>query len=458
MESTDAAEFPLSGEKASEVMVAALDLVQLCEYIKDELGPLQGRIREMFHRIVHTRTEILDGLNLKNRLQVTDTVHRPIGMETLVNRGMSTGGNSPVTVTKLLDQGHSMDISAAPSQQQRLMTSAPGQAAPQARQLPRPSILSAWRTDRAAWASIPRPRRDPNRLPERGPQARVPTKHPLSVAEGPQDSSTEGMSDASQGTLEAPVSSSLGAMGSLLKKLSLLLAPNYPLRRSLKHAIKLLEEDLEEIRDALMEQSMVDYNKNKVKYWMEEGSPVDENTGSGDSECGNLIWVIGTPVDGGGASGLEPCAAEDDPGTNGCGATADSADAAATSKITGAEAAGRAGTPPNPDTPNCGNAGRPSIADSRAPWSARWWLTAVIWSWRPATACVSAWSASTVDMGWDAAGTVAIRVPDVATSGINPADCGPAAAGTPGVGTTEEGGTVADESPDVTMVSDTRLL
>lgn len=78
------------------------------------------------------------------------------------------------------------------------------------------------------------------------------------------------MSDASQGTLEAPVSSSLGAMGSLLKKLSLLLAPNYPLWRSLKHAIKLLEEDLEEIRVALMEQSMVDYNRNKVKYWMEE--------------------------------------------------------------------------------------------------------------------------------------------------------------------------------------------
>lgn len=78
------------------------------------------------------------------------------------------------------------------------------------------------------------------------------------------------MTDASQGMLEAPVSSSLSAMGSLLKKISLLLAPNYPLRRSLKHAIKLLEEDLEEIRDALMERSMVDYNKNKVKYWMEE--------------------------------------------------------------------------------------------------------------------------------------------------------------------------------------------
>ena len=61
-------------------------------------------------------------------------------------------------------------------------------------------------------------------------------------------------------------------------------------------------------------------------------------------------------------------------------------------------------------------------------------------------------------MGWDVAGTVAIRVTDVATSGINPSDCGPAAAGTPGVGTAEEGGTVADESPDVTMVSDTRLL
>jgi len=61
-------------------------------------------------------------------------------------------------------------------------------------------------------------------------------------------------------------------------------------------------------------------------------------------------------------------------------------------------------------------------------------------------------------MGWDADGTVGTRVPDVPTIGSNTADCGTAEADTPVVGAAEEGGTVADESPDVTMVSDTRLL
>ncbi|CAD6204569.1 unnamed protein product [Miscanthus lutarioriparius] len=73
-------------------------------------------------------------------------------------------------------------------------------------------------------------------------------------------------------------------------------------------------------------------------------------------------------------------------------------------------------------------------------------------------ACVSAWSASAVDMGSDADGTVGTRVPDVPTIGSNTADCGTAEADTPVVGAAEEGGTVVDESPDVAMVSDTRLV
>ena len=168
--------------------------------------------------------------------------------------------------------------------------------------------------------------------------------------------------------------------------------------------------------------------------------------------------MIGTPVDGGGAGSRDRCTAGDDNGADGGGATADSADAAATSEITGAKTVGRAGTPPNPGKPNYGSVGRPSSAESQAPWSARWWLTAVIWSWRPAMACVSAWSASAVDMGWDAAVTVGTRVLDVPTIGSNTADCGMAEAGTPVVGAAEEGGTVVDESPDVAMVSDTRLV
>ncbi|XP_062185537.1 protein BYPASS1-LIKE-like [Phragmites australis] len=63
MEITDAAEFPLAEEKDAEVREAAQELVQVCGSLKDGLDPLERQIREMFHRIVRTRTEILDCLS-----------------------------------------------------------------------------------------------------------------------------------------------------------------------------------------------------------------------------------------------------------------------------------------------------------------------------------------------------------------------------------------------------------
>ncbi|KAM0824276.1 hypothetical protein ACQ4PT_070319 [Festuca glaucescens] len=66
MEVTDAAQFPLDDEKEAEVQEAAQELVQVCETLKDGLDPLERQVREMFHRIVRTRTEILDYLSRPN--------------------------------------------------------------------------------------------------------------------------------------------------------------------------------------------------------------------------------------------------------------------------------------------------------------------------------------------------------------------------------------------------------
>ncbi|XP_047085374.1 disease resistance protein RGA5-like [Lolium rigidum] len=70
--------------------------------------------------------------------------------------------------------------------------------------------------------------------------------------------------------MDAPMSSSLGAMGPLLRKLHLLLAPEYRLPHALKVGIDLLKEDLEDIGIDLVNQSVVDFPNKMAKYWMDE--------------------------------------------------------------------------------------------------------------------------------------------------------------------------------------------
>ncbi|GJN25949.1 hypothetical protein PR202_gb13838 [Eleusine coracana subsp. coracana] len=66
MEITDTADFPLPEDKDVEVREAAQDLVLVCGSLKDGIDPLERQVREMFHRIVRTRTEILDCLSKPN--------------------------------------------------------------------------------------------------------------------------------------------------------------------------------------------------------------------------------------------------------------------------------------------------------------------------------------------------------------------------------------------------------
>ncbi|CAL5024575.1 unnamed protein product [Urochloa decumbens] len=62
MDVTDTAEFPLPEDKDADLQEAVQELVHVCQSLKDGLDPLERQVREMFHRIVRTRTEILDCL------------------------------------------------------------------------------------------------------------------------------------------------------------------------------------------------------------------------------------------------------------------------------------------------------------------------------------------------------------------------------------------------------------
>ncbi|KAF4375583.1 protein BYPASS1-LIKE [Cannabis sativa] len=61
-ELTDSVQFPLTEEKETEVRQRVEELSQVCGALKNGLDPLERQVREVFHRIVRSRTEGLDSL------------------------------------------------------------------------------------------------------------------------------------------------------------------------------------------------------------------------------------------------------------------------------------------------------------------------------------------------------------------------------------------------------------
>ncbi|KAI5654472.1 hypothetical protein M9H77_31659 [Catharanthus roseus] len=66
-ELTDSLQFPLTEEKEVEVKQRVEELGVVYEAIKDGLDPLERQVREVFHRIVRSRTEGLDGIGRANQ-------------------------------------------------------------------------------------------------------------------------------------------------------------------------------------------------------------------------------------------------------------------------------------------------------------------------------------------------------------------------------------------------------
>ncbi|KAI6689538.1 hypothetical protein NL676_026366 [Syzygium grande] len=68
-ELVDSAQFPLSADKEEEVRQRVEDMVEVFEAVKDGLDPLEKQVREVFHRIVRSRTEGLDYIGRANRAE-----------------------------------------------------------------------------------------------------------------------------------------------------------------------------------------------------------------------------------------------------------------------------------------------------------------------------------------------------------------------------------------------------
>ncbi|KAK4486474.1 hypothetical protein RD792_009154 [Penstemon davidsonii] len=70
VEFSDSFVFPLEEEKAAELAVQVAELAEICQKMEEGLGPLQQQVREVFHRIVRSRAEVLEVVEQVNKLSV----------------------------------------------------------------------------------------------------------------------------------------------------------------------------------------------------------------------------------------------------------------------------------------------------------------------------------------------------------------------------------------------------
>lgn len=65
-ELSDSVQFPLTQKKEEEIRQRVKEVSEVCEALKNGLDPLERQVREVFHRIVRSRTEGLDSLGRPN--------------------------------------------------------------------------------------------------------------------------------------------------------------------------------------------------------------------------------------------------------------------------------------------------------------------------------------------------------------------------------------------------------
>ncbi|KAK6137419.1 hypothetical protein DH2020_028842 [Rehmannia glutinosa] len=60
--------FPLEEDKAADLAAQVAELAEICEKMEEGLGPLHQQVREVFHRMVRSRAEVLDVVDQVSKL------------------------------------------------------------------------------------------------------------------------------------------------------------------------------------------------------------------------------------------------------------------------------------------------------------------------------------------------------------------------------------------------------